>query len=112
MEINDRFGNQVKPREWFLVRLLVIDEVVKRIKELHRLFGALAPKQGQQQAQHGLEAASPCLASRHPVSRNRSVRRSGCAICRWRSSQSGAFALLETFVACSPFRPNKRARAP
>jgi hypothetical protein len=29
----------------------------------------------------------------------------------WRSSQSGAFALLETFVACSPFRPNKWARA-
>lgn len=29
--IDDRFGNPVKPREWFLVPLQVIDEVVKRI---------------------------------------------------------------------------------
>ncbi len=33
MEIRDRFGNPVKPREWFLVPLPVIDEVVKRIKD-------------------------------------------------------------------------------
>jgi hypothetical protein len=33
MEINDSFGNQLKPREWFLVRLPVIDEVVERIKD-------------------------------------------------------------------------------
>ena len=33
MEIKDRFGNPVKPREWFLVPLPVIDEVVKRIKD-------------------------------------------------------------------------------
>lgn len=33
IEINDRFGNPVKPREWFLVPLFVVDEVVKRIKD-------------------------------------------------------------------------------
>lgn len=33
MEIRDRFGNPVKPRQWFLVTLPVIDEVVKRIKD-------------------------------------------------------------------------------
>jgi hypothetical protein len=31
--IEDRFGKPVKPREWFLVPLLVIDEAVKRIKD-------------------------------------------------------------------------------
>jgi len=29
----DRFGEQVRPREWFLVPLLVIDEVVEKIKD-------------------------------------------------------------------------------
>lgn len=33
IEIKDRFGNPVKPHEWFLVPLFVIDEVVKRIKD-------------------------------------------------------------------------------
>jgi T5orf172 domain len=33
MEIKDRCGNPVRPREWFLVTLPVIDEVVKRIKD-------------------------------------------------------------------------------
>jgi len=33
IEINDRFGNPVKPREWFLVPLFVIDEVVEKIKD-------------------------------------------------------------------------------
>nr|WP_315472835.1 GIY-YIG nuclease family protein [uncultured Undibacterium sp.] len=31
--IEDRFGNPVKPREWFLVPLHVIDEVVGRIRD-------------------------------------------------------------------------------
>jgi Meiotically Up-regulated Gene 113 (MUG113) protein len=31
--IADRFGNPVQPREWFLVPLPVIDEVVKRIRD-------------------------------------------------------------------------------
>jgi hypothetical protein len=31
--INDRFGNPVQPREWFLVPIFVIDEVVERIKD-------------------------------------------------------------------------------
>ena len=34
LEIADRFGNPVKPREWFLVPLPVIDEVVDRIRDL------------------------------------------------------------------------------
>jgi hypothetical protein len=33
IEINDRFGNPVKPREWFLVPLFVIDEVVEKIRD-------------------------------------------------------------------------------
>lgn len=32
IEIKDRFGNPVKPREWFLVPLFLVDEVVERIK--------------------------------------------------------------------------------
>jgi Pseudomurein-binding repeat/T5orf172 domain len=31
--IEDRFGNPVKPREWFLVPLHVIDEAVSRLKD-------------------------------------------------------------------------------
>jgi hypothetical protein len=33
IEIRDRFGNPVKPREWFLVPLFVVDELVERIKD-------------------------------------------------------------------------------
>lgn len=33
IEIKDRFGNPVKPREWFLVPLFVVDEAVKRIRD-------------------------------------------------------------------------------
>ena len=33
IEIKDRFGNPVIPREWFLVPLFVIDEVVGKIKD-------------------------------------------------------------------------------
>ncbi|RYZ88277.1 MAG: GIY-YIG nuclease family protein, partial [Proteobacteria bacterium] len=33
IEIIDRFGLQVTPREWFLAPVFVIDEVVDRIKD-------------------------------------------------------------------------------
>ncbi|MCJ2015866.1 GIY-YIG nuclease family protein [Methylobacterium sp. E-065] len=33
IEINDRFGTPVVPREWFLVPLFAIDEAVERIKD-------------------------------------------------------------------------------
>jgi len=33
IEIKDRFGNPVRPREWFLVPLFVVNEVVDRIKD-------------------------------------------------------------------------------
>jgi hypothetical protein len=33
IEIKDRFGNPVVPREWFLVPPFVIDEAVDRIKD-------------------------------------------------------------------------------
>jgi hypothetical protein len=33
IEIKDRFGNPVIPREWFLVPRFVIDEAVDRIKD-------------------------------------------------------------------------------
>ena len=33
IEIRDRFGNPVRPREWFLVPLFIVNEVVERIKD-------------------------------------------------------------------------------
>lgn len=33
LTIEDRFGNPIKPREWFLVPLPVIDEAVERIRD-------------------------------------------------------------------------------
>jgi len=33
ISIDDRFGNPVKPREWFLVPLHMIDEAVQRFKD-------------------------------------------------------------------------------
>jgi hypothetical protein len=33
IEISDRFGNPVKPREWFLVPVFVVNEAVERIKD-------------------------------------------------------------------------------
>lgn len=33
IQITDRFGNPVIPREWFLVPLFIVDEVVEKIKE-------------------------------------------------------------------------------
>ena len=33
IEIKDRFGNPIVPREWFLVPRFVIDEAVERIKD-------------------------------------------------------------------------------
>jgi len=33
IEIKDRFGNPIKPWEWFLVPLFVVNEVVERIKD-------------------------------------------------------------------------------
>ena len=33
IEIKDRFGNPVRPREWFLVPIFVINEAVERIKD-------------------------------------------------------------------------------
>jgi hypothetical protein len=32
IQINDRFGNPVIPREWFLVPLFIVDEVVEKIR--------------------------------------------------------------------------------
>lgn len=33
LELKDRFGSQVEPREWFLVPLAAIDETIQKIKE-------------------------------------------------------------------------------
>jgi hypothetical protein len=33
VEIKDRFGNPIIPREWFLVPLFIVDEAVERIKD-------------------------------------------------------------------------------
>ena len=36
IQITDRFGNPIFPREWFLVPLFIIDEVVEKIKDSKR----------------------------------------------------------------------------
>ena len=33
IQIRDRFGNPIVPREWFLVPLFVVDEAVEKIKD-------------------------------------------------------------------------------
>lgn len=33
IEIKDRFGNPVRPREWFLIPIFIVDEVIQRIKD-------------------------------------------------------------------------------
>ncbi len=33
IEINDRFGRPIKPREWFMVPLFVIEEAIQKIKD-------------------------------------------------------------------------------
>jgi T5orf172 domain len=33
IKISDRFGNPISPREWFLVPLFIIDEVVEKVKD-------------------------------------------------------------------------------
>ena len=33
IEIKDRFGRPIVPKEWFLVPLFIIDEAVRRIKD-------------------------------------------------------------------------------
>ncbi len=47
LTINDRFGNPVKPREWFLVPLNVIDEVVSRIRDGSIIDYRYQPATGQ-----------------------------------------------------------------
>lgn len=47
LSIPDRFGHMVKPREWFLVPLGVIDEAVKRIRDRSILKYQYDPKTGQ-----------------------------------------------------------------
>lgn len=51
IEIKDRFGNPIVPREWFLVPLFVIDEAVEKIKDgsiVDFFYDAKAGKIGEQ----------------------------------------------------------------
>jgi hypothetical protein len=45
LAIEGRFGNMVKPREWFLVPLHVIKEAVQRIRDQSIANVAYNPKQ-------------------------------------------------------------------
>lgn len=45
--IDDRFGNPVKPKEWFLVSLQVIDEIIERIKSNTLSDVLYDPEQGK-----------------------------------------------------------------
>lgn len=47
LSIPDRFGNMVKPREWFLVPLNVIDEAVQRIRDRSILEYRYDPQVGR-----------------------------------------------------------------
>lgn len=47
LTIQDRFGNPVRPREWFLVPLHVIDEAVQRIREGSITAMSYDPKKAQ-----------------------------------------------------------------
>jgi hypothetical protein len=47
LEIPDRFGKLVKPREWFLVPISVIDEAVKRILDGSIVSSVYDPKVGK-----------------------------------------------------------------
>jgi hypothetical protein len=33
LELKDRFGSQVEPRQWFLVPLAVVDEAIQKIED-------------------------------------------------------------------------------
>jgi hypothetical protein len=57
LTIEDRFGNPVRPREWFLVPLQVIDEVVEKIRDGSIVGFAYDP------ATASLRRASSALAS-------------------------------------------------
>ena len=47
LTIPDRFGHMVKPREWFLVPLNVIDEAVERIRDRSILAYRYNPTKGR-----------------------------------------------------------------
>jgi hypothetical protein len=47
LSIPDRFGHMVKPREWFLVPLNVVDEVVQRIRDRSILSYRYDPTRGE-----------------------------------------------------------------
>ncbi len=47
LSIPDRFGHMVKPREWFLVPLNVIDDAVQRIRDRSILEYRYDPQQGR-----------------------------------------------------------------
>ena len=45
--IQDRFGNPIVPRDWFLVPLFVIDEAIERIKDGSIVAFTYDPKYGK-----------------------------------------------------------------
>jgi hypothetical protein len=47
IEIKDRFGNPVTPREWFLVPLFIIDEAIKKIRSGEIIKYSYSPKNGR-----------------------------------------------------------------
>jgi len=54
MELKDRFGNLVVPREWFLVPLFIIDEVVEKIRDCSIVNFCYDPKHGKLTEINGL----------------------------------------------------------
>lgn len=56
IEIKDRFGNPVIPREWFLVPLFVIDDAVEKIKDGTITNYRYEPKSGSLVRRSGIDA--------------------------------------------------------
>ena len=61
IEIKDRFGNPVIPREWFLVPVFVVDDAVKRIKDGTITGYTYDPKTASLKRVAGQERAGPAL---------------------------------------------------
>ena len=97
LEIKDRFGNPVKPREWFLVPLPVIDEAVKRIKD-------------ETIANYEYEPASASLKRRPDRRRHRGAVRTACFSERSRFRRLAASRRIcpPSTPSFAPARPNSR----
>lgn len=67
IEIPDRFGNAVRPREWFLVPLPVIDKVVELVRGRRRDPVHQPPSGGGENTRHGRRGGRGGSCGRDPA---------------------------------------------